>query len=269
MTGRWSTRSGTGGLTRPCCRPPPTGSARWSSGRPPGQPGDYDAEAHHELAREIAGRAIVLLKNEDSLLPLAADDGALTIAVIGEFARTPRYQGGGSSLITPTRLDDALTEITAATQATVSFSPGYLTGDTAAEEGVTEQDAAAEDQDLLAEAVAIAQASDVALVFVGSMGETEGADRDGIDLPAAHRELIERVAAANPRTVVVLSNGGVLATRPWEAGVPAIVEGWLLGQAGGSAIADVLFGVVNPSGRLAETIPHQAVGPPLLPGLPG
>ena len=158
----------------------------------------------------------MLLKNDGGLLPLAADDGAQTIAVIGEFARTPRYQGGGSSLITPTRLDDALTEITAATQATVSFSPGYLTGDTAAEEGVTEQDEAAEDQDLLAEAVAIAQASDVALVFVGSAGETEGSDRDGIDLPAAHLELIERVAAANPRTVVVLSNGGVLATRPWD-----------------------------------------------------
>jgi beta-glucosidase len=217
------------------------------------QPGDYDAEAHHELAREIAGRAIVLLKNEGGLLPLAADDGAQSIAVIGEFARTPRYQGGGSSLITPTRLDDALTEITAATQATVSFSPGYLTGGTAAEEGVTPQDEAAEDQDLLAEAVAIAQASDIALVFVGSMGETEGADRDGIDLPAAHLELIERVSAANPRTVVVLSNGGVLATT----------------QAGGSAIADVLFGVVNPSGRLAETIPLKLSDHPSYLDFPG
>jgi beta-glucosidase len=233
------------------------------------QPGDYDAEAHHELAREIAGRAIVLLKNEGGLLPLAADDGAQSIAVIGEFARTPRYQGGGSSLMTPTRLDDALTEITAATQATVSFSPGYLTGGTAAEEGVTPQDEAAEDQDLLAEAVAIAQASDIALVFVGSMGETEGADRDGIDLPAAHLELIERVSAANPRTVVVLSNGGVLGTRPWDASVPAILEGWLLGQAGGSAIADVLFGAVNPSGRLAETIPLKLSDHPSYLDFPG
>ena len=233
------------------------------------QPGDYDAEAHHELAREIAGRAIVLLKNEGGLLPLAADDGARSIAVIGEFARTPRYQGGGSSLITPTRLDDALTEITAATEATVSFSPGYLTGDTAAEEGVTAQDEAVEDQDLLAEAVAIAQASDVALVFVGSAGETEGADRADIDLPPAHRELIERVGAANPRTVVVLSNGGVLATSPWDASVPAILEGWLLGQAGGSAIADVLFGTVNPSGRLAETIPLKLSDHPSYLDFPG
>jgi len=232
------------------------------------QPGEYDAEAHHALAREVAGRAIVLLKNDGGILPLAAD-GAKTVAVIGEFARTPRYQGGGSSLITPTRLDDPLTEITAATQATVSFSPGYLTGDTAAEEGVTQQDEAAEDQDLLAEAVAIAQVSDIALVFVGSMGETEGADRDGIDLPAAHLELIERVAAANPRTVVVLSNGGVLGTRPWDGSVPAILEGWLLGQAGGSAIADVLFGVVNPSGRLAETIPLKLADHPSYLDFPG
>ena len=238
--------------------------------RAAGQPaGDYDAEAHHELAREIAGRAIVLLKNEGGLLPLAADDGAQTIAVIGEFARTPRYQGGGSSLITPTRLDDALTEIIAATEAEVSFSPGYLTGDTAAQEGVGKQDEGGEDQDLLAEAVALAQASDVALVFVGSTSETEGADRDGIDLPAAHLELIERVAAANPRTVVVLSNSGVLGTRPWEARVPAILEGWLLGQAGGSAIADVLFGVVNPSGRLAETIPLKLSDHPSYLDFPG
>jgi beta-glucosidase len=230
--------------------------------------GDYDAEAHHELAREIAGRAIVLLKNEGGLLPLPTADGTQSIAVIGEFARTPRYQGGGSSLITPTRLDDALTEITAATEATVSFSPGYLTGDTAAQEGVT-QDEAAEDEDLLAEAVALAQASDVAVVFVGSLGETEGADRTGIDLPAAHLGLIEQVAAANPRTVVVLSNGGVLGTRPWEAGVPAILEGWLLGQAGGSAIADVLFGRVNPSGRLAETIPLKLADHPSYLDFPG
>jgi beta-glucosidase len=233
------------------------------------QPGSYDPQAHHALAREIAGRAIVLLKNDGGLLPLAAADGAQSIAVIGEFARTPRYQGGGSSQITPTRLDDALTEIIAATEATVSFAPGYLTGDTAAEEGVAGQDEEAEDADLVAEAVALAQASDVALVFVGSARETEGADRDSIDLPAAHRALIEQVAAANPRTVVVLSNGGVLSVAPWDAQVPAILEGWLLGQAGGSAIADVLFGRVNPSGRLAETIPLKLADHPSYLDFPG
>jgi beta-glucosidase len=234
------------------------------------QPGHYDAEAHHALAREIAGRAIVLLKNDGGILPLAAD-GAKSVAVIGEFARTPRYQGGGSSQMTPTRLDDALTEITAATQATVLFAPGYLTDDTAAQEsaaqdGETEADT---DQDLIAEAAALAGASDVALVFVGSTQETEGADRDGIDLSDEHRELIEQVARANPRTVVVLSNGGVLRTAPWDPRVPAILEGWLLGQAGGSAIADVLFGRVNPSGRLAETIPLKLADHPSYLDFPG
>jgi beta-glucosidase len=241
------------------------------------QPGDYDAEAHHALAREIAGRAIVLLKNDGGLLPLAAD-GTGSVAVIGEFARTPRYQGGGSSQMTPTRLDDALTEITAATQATVLFAPGYLTGDTAVQESAATgngagagggSEEAESDQDLLAEAVALAGASDVALVFVGSTQETEGADRDGIDLSDEHRTLIEQVAAVNPRTVVVLSNGGVLSVTPWDARVPAILEGWLLGQAGGSAIADVLFGQVNPSGRLAETIPLRLADHPSYLDFPG
>ena len=233
------------------------------------QGGEYDQAAHHALAREIAARAIVLLKNDalpgDNRGPLPLDPaaGGQTVAVLGEFARTPRYQGGGSSQITPTRLDDALTEITAATEATVVFAPGYSVG-----EG-PERDPAADDRDLLTEAVAVAQASDVALVFVGSAHETEGADRDGIDLPAPHRALIEEVAKVNPRTVVILSNGAVLATSPWDKEVPAVVEGWLLGQAGGGAIADVLFGTVNPSGRLAETIPLRLQDHPSYLGFPG
>ena len=228
------------------------------------QPGGYDTDAHHALAREIAGRAIVLLKNDGALLPLpAADDAAgQSIAVLGEFARTPRYQGGGSSQITPTRLDDALTEITAATTATVRFAPGYRLEEPAAA-------ATAPDSELLAEAVELARTSDIAVVFAGSAFETEGADRDGIDLPAAHQELITRVAAVNPRTVVVLSNGAALRTAPWDSQVPAIVEGWLLGQAGGSATADVLFGRVNPSGRLAETIPCKLADHPSYLDFPG
>jgi beta-glucosidase len=232
-------------------------------------PGDYDQAAHHELAREIAGRAIVLLKNDAlpgndrGLLPLSADADGPSVAVLGEFARSPRYQGGGSSQMTPTRLDDALTEITAATEATVLFAPGY-----AVDEGA-ERDPDADDSDLLAEAVAIAAACDVALVFVGSAHETEGADRAGIDLPEAHQKLIAEVAKVNPRTVVILSNGAVLATAPWDKTVPAVVEGWLLGQAGGSAIADVLFGRVNPSGRLAETIPLSIQDHPSYLDFPG
>ncbi|MFF5229026.1 glycoside hydrolase family 3 C-terminal domain-containing protein [Dactylosporangium sp. NPDC000521] len=199
----------------------------------------YDKDEHHALAREVAGRGIVLLKNDGGVLPLGRREG--TIAVLGEFARTPRFQGGGSSQINPTRLDNALDEITALAEGPVTFAPGY------------------DDVDA---AVALARDAAVALVFAGTERETEGADRESIDLPAAHVELIERVAAANPRTVVVLSNGAVLRTGPWDAAVPAIVEGWLLGQAGGGAIADVLFGRVNPSGRLTETIPlHLADHP--------
>ena len=143
------------------------------------------------------------------------------------------------------------------------FAPGYTVDDGA------ERDPDADEQDLLAEAVAVAGASDVALVFVGSARETEGADRDGIDLPADHLRLIEEVAKVNPRTVVILSNGAVLATSPWDKAVPALIEGWLLGQAGGSAIADVLFGRVNPSGRLAETIPLRIQDHPSYLDFPG
>ncbi|HEX3513441.1 MAG TPA: glycoside hydrolase family 3 C-terminal domain-containing protein [Trebonia sp.] len=232
-------------------------------------PGSYDQAEHHELAREIAGRAIVLLKNDAipgdtrGLLPLRAGADGPSVAVLGEFARTPRYQGGGSSQITPTRLDDALTEITAATDATVLFAPGYTV------DNGPERDPDADERDLLAEAVGVAEASDVALVFVGSARETEGADRDGIDLPAEHLRLIEEVARVNPRTVVILSNGAVLATSPWDKAVPALIEGWLLGQAGGSAVADVLFGRVNPSGRLAETIPLRLQDHPSYLDFPG
>ncbi|MEU4161403.1 glycoside hydrolase family 3 C-terminal domain-containing protein [Actinoplanes sp. NPDC026670] len=214
--------------------------------------GSYDADAHHALAREIAGRAIVLLKNDGDLLPL---DGTQRIAVLGEFARTPRYQGGGSSQITPTRLDNALAEITSSASRT-TFAPGYTVQGEA-------------DEALLTEAVAVARAADVAIVFVGSVHETEGADRESIDLPAPQLALIERVAAVNPNTIVVLSNGAVIATKPWDERVPALVEGWLLGQAGGSAIADVLFGRVNPSGRLAETIPVKLADHPSYLDFPG
>jgi len=204
--------------------------------------GGYDAGRHHALAREIAARGIVLLKNEGGLLPLGPDQ---TIAVVGELARTPRYQGGGSSQMTPTRLDDALTAIEQSAQGKVRFTANA------------------------AEAVELARGSDVAVVFAGTEQETEGADRASLDLPADQRKLIAAVAAANPRTVVVLSNGGVVLTTPWDRDVGALLEGWLLGQAGGSATADVLFGRVNPSGRLTETIPLRLEHHPSYLDFPG
>ena len=156
----------------------------------------YDVDAHHALAREVAGASIVLLKNDDAVLPLAA--GA-SVAVIGELARTPRYQGAGSSQINPTRLDNALDEIRALAGAEVPFAAGY--GD----------DGAISDE-LAAEAVAAASAAETVLLFLGVPAalESEGFDRDDIELPAAQLALADAVIAANPRTVVVLSNGGVV-----------------------------------------------------------
>ncbi len=215
--------------------------------------GPLDVDAHHALAREAAARAVVLLKNDGGLLPLRA--GA-SLAVIGEFARTPRYQGAGSSLINPTRLDAALDALAA--DADVTFAPGFTldgTGDAAS---------------LRADAVAAAAAADVAVVFLGlpAAEESEGYDRTHIDLPAVQLETLVAVRAANPNIVVVLSNGGVVAL-PFRDDVPAILEGWLLGQAGGTATADVLFGRVNPSGRLAETIPLRLEDNPSYGSFPG
>jgi beta-glucosidase len=192
----------------------------------------FDIAAHHELAREAARRAIVLLKNDGDLLPLTPS----TLAVIGSFAQEPRYQGGGSSHVNPTRLDVPLDEIRRMSgDHPVTYSAGT--------------DVAA--------AVAAAESAEAAIVFLGLTDEeeSEGYDREHIDLPAAQLELLRAVVEAQPRTVAVLSHGGVVRLDAVAGLAPAVVDGALLGQAGGGALADVLFGVVSPSGRLAETVP--------------
>jgi len=205
----------------------------------------YDAAAHHALAREAATESIVLLRNENAVLPLTPDQ---SVAVIGEFARSPRFQGAGSSQVEATRVDSALDALAARAQ--VTFAPGHSN---------------------IAEAVELARNSDVALLFVGlpEGDESEGYDRQHLDLPPAQLELIAAVAAVNSRTVVVLTNGGVVSLEPWHDSVAAIVETWLLGQAGGGAIADVLLGSANPSGRLAETIPLRLQDNPSYLNFPG
>lgn len=235
---------------------------RKASARPAVE-GPLDIEAHHALAREVAGRSIVLLKNDDvdgvPLLPLAPGQ---SIAVIGEFARTPRFQGGGSSHINPTRLDSALGAFGESAAADrVSFAPGFSFDPTTAEEDLAAQ---------RAEAVQLAAARDVAVLFLGltDAEESEGADRSHIDLAASQLALLDAVVEANPRTVVVLSNGSAVAL-PFADRVPAVVEAWLLGQAGGSAIVDVLVGAVNPSARLAETIPVRLEDTPAFGNFPG
>lgn len=221
-------------------------------------PATLDVDAHHALAREAAGRSIVLLKNDGGLLPLAQD---ASIAVIGAFAAEPRYQGAGSSMISPTRIDNALDEIRSLATGSVIYAAGFSTAVEVSE---------AQSAGLRDEAVAAASGADVAVVFLGLPArlESEGYDRDDVDLPAAQLAVLAAVVEANPNVVVVLSNGGVVAL-PFAASVPAILEGWLLGQAGGGATADVLFGVVNPSAKLTETVPLRFADSPAYLDFPG
>lgn len=202
----------------------------------------YDPVAHHALARRVEGEGAVLLKNERNLLPLNAN---AKIALIGRFARHPRYQGAGSSLMNPTWLDNLHDELVKSIGGSnITYAPGYT------EKGD------APDETLIQEALAVARKADVVVVCAGltDMYEVEGIDRPRMDLPAGHDALIQRLAAAHKKVVVVLSNGSPI-EMPWVEAVPAILEGYLGGQAGAGALADILTGKVNPSGKLAETFP--------------
>ena len=208
-------------------------------------PQPYDPAAHHALARQAASESIVLLKNATQLLPLKPRQ---RIALIGLFAQQPRYQGAGSSRITPTVIDtlyDALQQRIADPHL-LTYAPGYTLRKNAS------------DPDLLAQAVEIARTADVVVLCIGlpDIAETEGLDRLHMDLPDSHNELVDAVVHVNPNVVVVLSNGAPV-VMPWYNAVPTIVEAYLAGQASGSALADILDGTVNPSGKLAETFPHQ------------
>ncbi|WP_395729566.1 glycoside hydrolase family 3 C-terminal domain-containing protein [Nakamurella sp.] len=204
---------------------------------------EFDRDDHHRLARAAAAESIVLLKNSGPILPLAA---STRVAVIGEFARTPRFQGAGSSQVNPTRAENALDELTAVF-AQVTFAAGYGIGETVA------------DEELRAEAARAAVDADAVVMFIGLPGadESEGFDRTHLDLPANQLSALAAVAAVNPAVVVVLVNGSAVVLGEVLPHATALVEAWLGGQAAGGAIADVLSGSVNPSGRLAETIPNR------------
>ena len=228
----------------------------WRAAETPKGDGEIDVDAHHALARRIAGEAIVLLKNEGGLLPLPA---LRRIAVIGAAAKTPTFQGGGSSHINPTRVDVPLEELQAlAGDAEVCYAEGY-----AMEEGF--------DQALIDQAVVIAREADVALLYVAlpAFKESEGYDRPDLRLTEQQVALIQAVAAAQPQSIVILNSGAAVTMDPWIAEVPAVIEAWMMGQAGGGAIADVLFGTVNPSGKLAETFPRRLEDTPSFLNYPG
>ena len=198
----------------------------------------WDKEKQHARAAEMAAECMVLLKNEDGILPLAKED---EIAFIGEFAEKPRFQGGGSSHINCFRTTGALE---AAGGLKVTYARGY----SVARDETTEED--------LAQAVEAAKKARVAVVFAGlpDSYESEGYDRTHLRIPACQQRVIEAVAEANPNTVVVLHNGAPV-EMPWIGKVKAVLEAYLAGQAVGEATVRILFGDVNPSGHLPETFP--------------
>ena len=210
-----------------------------------------DREACRKLARKLAGECAVLMKNEDELLPLKANQRA---AFIGEFAAKPRYQGAGSSHI---NVPHAISALETAGDA-VLYARGYdAHSDTT-------------DEALLKEAIEAAKKAEVAVIFAGlpDAFETEGADRDHMRLPGNQNELIQAVSEANPNTVVVL-HGGSPVELPWLQDVPAVLCVYLGGEQVGAAAVDLLYGKVNPSGHLAETWPIRLQDNPSYLNFPG
>lgn len=207
------------------------------------EPKPFDIEKHHQFARQVASEGIVLLKNEHTILPLNDDQ---KIAIIGRFAKEPRYQGNGSSLIKPTKIETFYDAMTLRYPSQILYTDGYSLLDDNINEAMID------------EALRVAKDSNVILLMVGLTEdyESEGFDRKHLSLPKNHEKLIEAITEAHSNVVVCLSNGAPV-LMPWKDKVSAIVEGYLGGQASGVALADILSGDVNPSGRLAETFPNS------------
>jgi beta-glucosidase len=216
-----------------------------------------DLEAHHQLTRRAAAESAVLLKNDQAALPL--DPGSLEgVILVGELARTPRYQGAGSSAVNPVRVVSAIDAMADRFGQAPLFSAGYRL------DGV-------DDEQMIEEAVAAAAAAETVVLFLGlpPAFESEGRDRGDISLPANQIALLCRLAEVNNRVVVVLSNGSAVTTAGWRDKASSIVEFWLTGQAHGETVVDVLFGDVNPSGKLAETVPVRLEDTPSFLDFPG
>jgi len=202
----------------------------------------YDPDAHHALARKAATASAALLKNVDAILPLSH---AATVAVIGNLAKQMRFQGSGSSLINPSRVEHPL-DVLKARGIEFTYVDGY--------QRMTD----AVDEQLIAEACQAAQAAEVAVVFVGltELAESESFDREHMRLPTNQNVLLERLAMIQPNLAAVLF-GGSPVEMPWIDQVKAVLNMYLPGQAGGGAVVDLLFGDANPCGKLAETYPMR------------
>lgn len=199
---------------------------------------DFTLEADHETARRIAEESMVLLKNEN-VLPLTPSEN---VVFIGGFAKKPRYQGGGSSHINSFRVDSAIDAVRDIAE--VSYVEGFSSSKDIY------------DEKLAAEAVEAAKKADKAVIFAGlpDSFESEGYDRSHMRLPECQDRLIREIAEVQPNTIVVLHNGSPV-EMPWKDDVKGLLEAYLGGQAGGSAVVNILYGKVNPSGKLAETLP--------------
>jgi beta-glucosidase len=217
--------------------------------------GSFDSTKHHTLARRIAAEGMVLLKN-NGILPLKAQQ---QLCVIGRAAKQAYFQGGGSSHINPTQVDNPFIELQKlAGTATLSYAEGYPAD-------------GSYDQGFIDEAINHARVAEVALLYLAlpETKESEGYDRPDLDLTPQQVALIKAVTAVQPRTIVILNNGAPVVMSEWIDGTAAVLEAWMMGQAGGGAIADILYGKVNPSGRLAETFPFRLVDTPASINFPG
>lgn len=201
---------------------------------------EFDRDGHHDLARRIAEKTAVLLKNEKNILPLVQ---GTKVAVIGDMAVNPRYQGAGSSVVNPSRLDKTQEMLKESELNVVGFLQGYR------RDGKT-------DKKLKADALTLAQSAEVVLLYLGlpEIAESEGMDRIHMKLPSNQTELLSDIASVNPNVVVVLL-GGSPVEMPWVEQCRGLVHGYLSGQAGAGAMIDILTGKVNPSGKLAESYP--------------
>ena len=216
-------------------------------------PDSFDADAHHAVARKCAEASIVLLDNDD-ILPLASN---ASVAVIGDFAETPRYQGAGSSQVNPTKLDDLLSCAKAAGLNVTGFAKGFSRTDPHPQ------------TELIAEAVKLAETSGIVLLCVGldEIAESEGLDRQTMELSAGQNALIDAVTKVNKNVILVLYGGSPF-VMPERSTYRAAIHGYLGGQAGAGAMVDALIGKVNPSGKLNETWPHKLEDNPSYPYYP-
>lgn len=215
---------------------------------------EFDVDKHHSMAQFVAEESIVLLKNEENILPLKS---GVKVAVIGDFAKNPRYQGAGSSIVNPTKIDNTLDCLKDTSLVSVGYAPGF-------------ERYGKKSTKLVKEASDLAQKADIVLLYIGldEATEAEGLDRQDMKVPQNQLDLLEAVYKVNSNIIAILSCGSAV-EMPWIDKVKGLLHGYLSGQAGAKAILRVLCGEVNPSGKLAESYPIRYEDVPSSSSFPG